>query len=1041
MKYLYAKKVIALSVLLLTAISTMALSIKGTVVDDTKVPLPGVNVVIKGTTQGAVTDLDGNFEIREVKAGDYTIVVTFIGFQTKELMVSVPATGTMAPLNISLASKTEMLDEFIVVGYGVQRKREVTGSIAKVSGKEIAELPVPSFESALQGQAAGVSVTTGSGLAGSASLVRIRGIASISAGGDPLYVVDGIPIISDNFIGGNSGGMNTNPLAAINPEDIESIEILKDAASTGIYGSRGSNGVILITTKSAKKDGLTFNFKTRLGFSNPTARPNMLNNTNYLQLVQEAYENDGGVGQAPLQNTIPWESAQRTNTDWVDQTIGTGFKQLYSLSASYKKNKLGAYASFSFDDNASYLVGNSYDRLNGKLNLDYKVNDKLILKGSTNITRGVNHRVNAAWSGGLGAAMSTALPIYPVKWDSTQVSNPYTGEYTVNDNGDTVAYANEGDYWIESGVGNNPTAQREWTDWRVTEIRTINNLNFIYSPTKKVTFNGRFGYESMNWREDQWTSNKMNQTLDENPDLGTANLKQTKLDNFSSTLTGQYNSTFKKIHKVGLLGGIEHQFQQQEFITDKHVYNTAPAALDKYDAEDSTIVAPGTNRVQKLAFQSFFGRANYVYKGKYIAQATARVDGSSRFGPNNKYGFFPSASVGWIVSEEKFLKGNKVFSFLKVKASWGITGNANIPGNLYQENWEAATNTYNGSGYLFQTQLPNPDIKWETSHTIDVGFELGLLEDRIVTEFSYYNKRTKDVFMYLAVPPSFGYTNWWDNVGEILNWGVELNVTSHNLTKKLKWDTKINLAYNYNEIVSIGDYSPDAVSGGTNDTRVVPGSPVGTNYLVRFSHVDKATGQPVYLDINGEETYTWSPNDRVPVGDILPDLVGGVTNMFRYKQWDLSFLVTFSIGNKIYDSSSKRQLGVVTDWNMREEIYDRWRKPGDETTYPILTQNTANYGSSTPWINTDMWLHDGDYIRFKNLSLGYSFGKVAKDKIDNLKVQFSMTNFLTFTKFQGLDPEIARDFADNADRNMSGNITYLTPPQEKTFNFTISASF
>ena len=1041
MKHFYGIKAILTSFLMLVSVVTMAQSIKGTIVDDTKTSLPGVNVKIKGTTQGAVTNLDGKFEITKVEPGTYTLEITFIGFNTIEQQVTVVANQETTPVNVTLLPKTEELDEFVVVGYGVQRKREVTGAIATVKGKEIAALPVPSFESALQGQAAGVSVTTGSGLAGSASLVRIRGIASISAGGDPLYVVDGIPIISDNFIGGNSGGMNTNPLAAINPEDIESIEILKDAASTGIYGSRGSNGVILITTKSAKKNGLYFNFKTRLGISNPTARPNMLNNEEYMQLYQEAYENDGGVGRAPLKNSIPWEAAQRTNTDWVDQTIGTGFKQLYSLSASYKKNKLGAYASFSYDDNASYLVGNSYDRMSGKLNLDYKINDKWNIKGSTNITRGVNHRVNAAWSGGLGAAMSTALPIYPVKWDSNQIANPYTGEFEINAAGDTVPYAKDGDYWIEGGVGNNPTAQREWTDWRVTELRTINNLNVIFAPTKQFTFNLRAGYESMNWREDQWTSNLMNPTLTEDPSLGTANRKETKLDNFSSTLTGQYNKVIKANHKLGVLGGIEYQQQQQLFRTDKHVYNTAPAALDKYDAHDSTIVAPGVNRTERVAFQSFFGRVNYVFKGKYIVQGTARVDGSSRFGPKNKYGFFPSASVGWIVSEEKFLKNNKTISYLKLKASWGTTGNANIPPNLYQENWQASTNTYNGQEYLYQTQLPNENIKWETSKTIDLGFEMGFLEDRITTEFSYYNKRTKDVFMYLSVPPSFGYTNWWDNVGEILNWGVELNITSHNLVKKFKWDTRLNLAYNYNEIVSIGDYSPDAVSGGTNDTRVVPGSPVGTNFLVRFSHVEKETGKPVYLDINGEETYTWSPADRVPVGDILPDLVGGMTNSFMYGKWDMSFLVTFSIGNKIYDSSSKRQLGVVTDWNMRKELYDRWRKPGDETTYPILTQNTENYGSSTPWINTDMWLHDGDYLRFKNLSLGYSFGKVANDKISNLRLQFSMTNFLTFTKFQGLDPEIARDFADNADRNMSGNITYLTPPQERTYNLTVSVSF
>jgi hypothetical protein len=326
--------------------------------------------------------------------------------------------------------------------------------------------------------------------------------------------------------------------------------------------------------------------------------------------------------------------------------------------------------------------------------------------------------------------------------------------------------------------------------------------------------------------------------------------------------------------------------------------------------------------------------------------------------------------------------------------------------------------------------------------------ELGMFQDRVVFEYSYYNKKATDVLLQVSLPPSTGYENYWDNVGEILNRGHEFAIKTRNLVGTFQWDTDLNFSRNYNEIQSIGDYSEDAVSGGTNDTRVVVGEPVGTNFLVKFSHVDAETGKPVYLDINGEETMEWSPNDRVTVGSVLPKMVGGMTNNFRYKKWNAALVVVWSLGANIYDSSSKRQLGVVTDWNMRTELYNHWRQPGDqqegdELMYPRLTQNTETYGSGTPWINTDMWLKGGDYLRFRRLAVGYTFDpiKIGKGNITNLRVEGSITNFLTITNFEGLDPEIARDFEDNTDRNMSQNITYLTPPQEKTYNLSINLNF
>jgi hypothetical protein len=303
------------------------------------------------------------------------------------------------------------------------------------------------------------------------------------------------------------------------------------------------------------------------------------------------------------------------------------------------------------------------------------------------------------------------------------------------------------------------------------------------------------------------------------------------------------------------------------------------------------------------------------------------------------------------------------------------------------------------------------------------------------------------VLINVQIPRSFGFSSKWDNVAQIANRGVEFAIKSRNLVGDFTWTTSFNIAYNYNEIQSIGGYSPDAVSGGTNDTRVVVGSPVGTNFLVRFSHIDQATGRPVYLDINGNPTNEWTPDDRVPVGSVLPDAIGGINNTFTYQGFDFSFLFAFVIGGDIYDSSSKRQLGVMSIgdglWNMTPHIFDRWQQPGDNARYARLTTENANLGSTTPWINTNQWLHDGSFLRLRNLTFGYTFPqeKVKNWKLEGLRVYFVGTNLLTFTRYQGLDPEIARDFENATDRNMSPNITYLTPPQEKTFNFGIDVKF
>jgi len=987
-----------------------AQSIYGKVNDVKGEPLIGVSVYIQGTTRGVTTDLNGIYQMNSLDSGSYVIVFSYVGFQQGIVNVKL-GLNQKKEINFTMEEESKVLGESVVVGYGVQRKREVTGSVTRLEAEEINDMPAPSFEAMLQGKAPGVQVVVGSGLAGSASVIRIRGIASISAGGDPLYVIDGIPITQDYFLSGNSGAMNNNPLATMNPDDIASIDILKDAAATAIYGSRGANGVILVTTKRGKSGKTKFDFGTRIGFSVPTQRPRMLNSTEYLQLYQEAWENDGNTGLARLPGGITWDQALKTNTDWVDQTIGMGLKQNYHFSASRAKDKYTYYANVSYDDNGSYLIGNSYKRLAGRLNFDYQITKNLKVGMNLSISRGQNNRVNSAWSGGLGQAMSTALPIYPVR---NEDGTYYTG-------------------------GANPVRVRELLTWRTVEKRFINGAFLEYYPIKDLTIRVQGNYDYMDLTDYTYEPKE----LINSTHAGVAKENPNWVSNYNMIATANYSQKLGALHKLNYLIGTEYQ---RSIYTSKYrevldmsgpLYNT-PAI----DSNTTTFGSPK----EIFAFMSWFGRVNYAYNDRYFVQATLRVDGSSRFGANYRYGYFPAVSAGWIISSEDFMRKFKKVSYLKLRASVGRNGNANIPNYQRFGTYSPAENQiqYNGNPTTYPTRLENPNLRWETSTVFDASLQVGLFKDRITAELGVYAKNTKDVLAELAVPKSTGFSTYWDNVGAIVNRGIELGITAHVVDKKkVKWDIYFNVARNYNKITSIGVYSEDAVGGGTNDTRIVVGSPVGTNFLVRFSHVDPTTGKPVYLDKNGNQTFTWDASDRVPVGSVLPKAIGGITNTLRLGKWDFSMLWAFSIGNNIYESSAKRQLGIITDWNMRPEIFDRWRKPGDEATFPRLTLETATYGSGTPYVNTTQWIHDGTYARLRTLSVAYNAPEkfTKKLKVASVRIQLIGTNLITFTNFGGLDPEIGRDFENATDRNMSVGITYLTAPQEKTFSIALNIGF
>ena len=1012
----------------LLSITAQTQTLSGFVYDINGTPLPSSTVIVDGSS-GVFCDYNGHYEISALSLGKHSIEFSFIGYLKKTFEIEI--TKGENNLNARLKEDAVMINDVVVVGYGVQRRKEVTGSIAKIDAKKITAVQTPSFEAALQGQAAGVQVSQSSGAAGAGSLIRIRGVASISGSGDPLVVVDGIPITQEYFLNrraGYGGGFNNNPLASINPNDIESIEILKDAAATGIYGSRGANGVILITTKRGTSK-TSFEYSSRIGFSKVASRPNMMNTEEYLTIRQEAWENDGGTGyvwlphmssstDSPESRRAAYLRAVETNTDWVDETVGTGMKNAHSFAARTGGDKWSMYSGFAYDDNESYMLGNSYTRISGRINLDVDLAPwaKLLFSGS--MSQGRNQRVSMAWSGGLGRAMSQALPYMPVRYENDTLVNGVSYE--------------SGDFY-QWNTNWNMVAEREMKKWRSTENRTFTNAQLILTPLQDLHVKFTGGFDRMLVEEDMWEPEAFNNYLDQ------GNLYSNTILNWNVGVTADYQHEIDDTQALTLLVGSEYQ-RADNFSWDYYFPNS-PSPVYSSDSLQSLLDTADRriNLPTQHSFLSYFSRINYSLEDRYFFQATMRVDGSSRFGRNSRYGFFPAVSAGWVISDENWFNAENI-SFLKVRSSVGKTGAANIPDYARFGTYSPTNNgiTYAGDSILYPIQPANPDLKWESTRTIDGSVEIGLLQDRLVLEVGAYHKWSTDVLMNVSVPASTGFTNYWDNVGTVMNRGVELSIKSYNTTGRLGWVTELNVSKNYNELIDIGEYTPDAISGGSNDSRVIVGRPIGSFFLVEHSHVDAETGLPVYIDLEGNETFEYSNDIRKYVGDGLPDFIGGMTNSLTYGNWDLTALVSFSVGAKIFDSSAKRQLGVVSDWNMRTELFDRWQQPGDESTYPRLTLDETTYSlpSGFPWWNTSLFIYDASYLRLRNLTLGYNVpGK------NEIRLAVNATNVFTITNFPGLDPEVVRDFENAQDRNMSANVTYLTPPQERAFTFSITANF
>ena len=994
--------------------------ITGNVVDaKDNTPLAGVTITSRGPKATAVSSSNGNFSI---KVGPKTSVLHFsyIGYEEKDIAIGQAG----EPIQVKMETSQKALNEVVVVGYGKAFKKEVTGSISKLISKDVENYPTPSFESAIQGKAPGVVVQSGSGKLGQAIQVNIRGISSISAGSQPLYVVDGLPVISNSL--SDATNDDTNPLADINPNDIESIEILKDASAAAIYGARAANGVVLITTKKGKSAKRTvIELNTSSSWSNPARQRSFLNAKQYVDVVEQSAVNDGTYdfnnnvsGFPSLDSAInyykfgfyePVLDQFALGTDWRNHAVNTNWQaqslhknapsSQINLSATGGNDKTRFFASGFYNMQDAIVVNNKFSRYGGRFNLDHNVSDKLVFGINLAVDRSELDKVTNDNSFSTPGQLVAQLPISPL-------TDPNTGLLNKNTLYPNGLYDALYDF-----------------DKQVT-FRTIGNAYGNLSILPSLSFRSEFGADILSLNETQFAGKE---SIDgAGIGKGTIILSQSTSFNTNNyfSFTPQINDHNKITAVLGmsyLQNDLLHSFANgQDYPSD---------AIKNLNGATNITSASSTNN--RYTFLSYFLRGNYSLLDRYLLSLSIRTDGSSRFGPSNRYGWFPAASAGWVLSEEEFLKNKTALSFLKLRASYGLTGNSEIGESQFQSLY-AVTN-YPGLPGFSPVQLANPNLKWEKSVQSDLGLEFGFFKNRISGELDYYNKHTTDLLLNTNIPLSTGYASIYQNLGTINNHGFEAAVNTKNLEGAFKWSTSINIGYNKNRVGNIGGQiieSPDQLQ------RAVNGEAIGSFYMQQFAGVDKQTGDALYLDANNKTTSDYNQAVRRVVGKYTPDYTGGLTNSFSYKGFDLNVFFYFVSGNSIYNSAGVYMSDGFANYNFDNQTTDilhAWKKPGDVTNVPRTGVNFPTGNS-----NSTRWLYNGSYIRLKNLTFGYSIPSslASSLKIASARVYIGAVNLLTFTKYPG-DPEVNTYTVGR----VAGGEDFYTIPQAKTVTIGLNVKF
>ncbi|HNP20943.1 MAG TPA: TonB-dependent receptor [Panacibacter sp.] len=1010
-------KFLLLAVMLscISAFAQQTKNISGKVIDvKDGSPLSGVTIKGKGSSRVVTSQPDGSFSI-SLPADISELEFSFVGFAD----ITVGISDNML---VKMSASEKSLNEVVVVGFGRAVKRNLTGSIAKVSGREVENFPAPSFESALQGKAAGVVVESGSGKIGQSIKVRIRGTSSISASSQPFYVIDGLPVTSQSQSDVNNDP--TNPLADINPNDIESIEVLKDASAAAIYGARAANGVVLITTKKGRNNQKTqIELNVANSWSNPSRKWSFLDARQYVDLIELAATSDGTYdfkndlsGYETLDDAVnDYKSFYEGNildyfslgTDWKTQEVNTNWQdQLYNKDAMSKQidlsvtggnDKTRFFISGFYNDQDAIVINNTFKRYGGRFNLEHNASAKLSLGINVAVSRSQLNRVSNDNAFSTPGQLVAQLPISPL-YDSTGALN----KNTLYSNGLFDAQFN--------------------SDEQVT-FRTLGNAFANYNIIPSLSFRSEFGADILNLDQQAFQGKE---TID-GGGIGKGNFITSQNVVFNTNNYFTYAPKIGENHKLNAVLGMSYQ---QGDVSQTFSYGEEYPSDAIKNLAGATSITASSSTGFRYTFLSYFLRGNYSYKNKYLFSASVRTDASSRFGPENRYGWFPAGSVGWVLSEEKFMENISFINFLKLRASWGLTGNAEIGESNYQALY--GVSNYPGLPGYIPNQLGNPGLKWEKTAQADAGLEFAVLNNRLNGEVDYYKKHTTDLLLAVNIPATTGYSTILQNLGNMDNQGWEFTLTSRNFDGKFKWTTSINAGYNKNKVLNIGG---QVIEGGGGLQRAVEGQPIGVFFMQKFVGVDPETGDAQYLDKDGKITTDYDQAERMVVGKSNPDWTGGFTNTFSYKGFDLNILFTFVQGNNVYNGGGVYMTaGFFNGFdNQTTNMLNAWTQPGDKTDVPRIGYF---YGSGSR--NSSRWLYEGSYIRLRNVTFGYTMPKKLNTAlhITSARLYVAGINLWTATKYPG-DPEVNTQTLGN----IGGGQDFYTIPQPKTITLGLNVKF
>lgn len=1013
---------IMLFMLICTSFSFAQQQIKGRVSDPTGEALVGVTVSVKGANRGTATDTEGNYKIDA--ANNAILVFSFVGYVAKEITVA----GQQA-INVTLEVDDKLLSEVVVVGYGSQLKKEVTGAVQTLNYKDIKDLPVSQVAQKLQGQLAGVQINQATGKPGQGMTVRVRGQLSVSAGSDPLYVVDGFPI--------------TGNIGAINPDEIEDISVLKDAASTSLYGSRAANGVVLITTKKGKNGtNVSFNVFTGLQQVPKKGRIEMMDAVEFAQFKKESYEDAKQAVPVEFQNPSQYEGK---NNDWYDALLRVAPLQSYNLSLTSNKDRVRTAVVAGVFNQQGVVLNNEYQRYSLRMNTEYDVSNKVKIGFNIAPQYVFDNTPRTDGDRGTGILFNAlhTWPVMPIRDEKGELTlfNRFPAS-----TGNIFAYAN----WVRAA------------DELINETKNVSllsNAYLQYQPIRGLILKSTFNVEMLNSKFFFFNPSTATSAIN-TPIPTTAVSIRENVENIAwlnenlVTYTKSINA-----HNFELLAGFTNQrFRQENTRIQADTY--ADDRLPTIQGAINVNRAGTTNGVQEWSLTSFLSRFTYNYKGKYLLTAAIRTDGSSRFGADNRWGTFPSVSAGWIVSDEEFLKKYSKISFAKLRASYGIIGNNNI-GNY--TSYALINNTVNAvfgntvaPGAVI-TSLANSNLGWETTKQIDIGLDLGLFNDRIQFVYDFYTKRTTNLLYSVQIAQESGFGNFNDNIGEIKFWGHEFAVNTKNTVGKLKWGTNFNISFNRNKVVALAE-GIDRVYGLFHITKV--GYPFGQFYghisQGMYQNAEDLKNNPQVpgrstigsiklTDQNGDGIITNGGDfdDRVIMGNPFPKFTYGITNNFQYGNWDLSIIGSGSYGNQLLVRHIYSTANLDGVFNMVREAKYRFRSeanPG-KGMYGTTVGGGNVTGIERDWMNS-RFIADASFFTIKNITLGHTIE--AKNLFfKSARLYTSIQQAFVFTKYWGgPNPETSANTAGTGDGgNLSQGVDLSNYPVPRTFTLGVNLNF